>query len=210
MPQLAGEQHDLSAVMAFMRDEIGQNVADVQGEVAPHVRRGVRNTAAGVAPEPEKAVDAPTAAFERRHQLLSADPPAIDAVRYRNAMLLADHLDPHAPRVVDMSREHADSATWSPWNFRSPYRCGQVLDEKNRDSVVGFPRRQDCVSKVRRGRHDHLSRLWDLDVAARSFGTTRQPAPDNQDDVEGQECQTDRQARKAGAGIGPVQAVGHA
>jgi hypothetical protein len=53
--------------MAFMRDEIAKNVADVQGKVAPNVRRGDRNAAAAVAPEPEKAVDAQTAAFERRH-----------------------------------------------------------------------------------------------------------------------------------------------
>src|ERR1017187_4798350 len=30
MSQLAGEQHDLPAVMAFMRDEIRKNVPDVQ------------------------------------------------------------------------------------------------------------------------------------------------------------------------------------
>src|SRR5713101_1063719 len=135
--------------MAFMRDEIGKNVTDVQGEVAPNVRRGDRNTAAGVAPEPEKAVDALTAAFERRHQLLSADSPAIDAVRHRNAMLLTDHLDPHTPSVVDMSCNHADRAAGSPRNARSPERGGQVLNEKDRDAVVGSPRCKNRVSKVR-------------------------------------------------------------
>ncbi len=38
MSQLAGEQHNLPAMMAFMRDEIGKNVADVEGEVTPNVR----------------------------------------------------------------------------------------------------------------------------------------------------------------------------
>src|SRR6266851_7462956 len=137
--------------MAFMRDEIGKNVADVQRKVAPNIRRGDRNAAAGIAPEPEKAVDAQTAAFERRHQLPSADSPAIDAVGHRNAMLLTDHLDPHAPSVVDMACDHADRATRSPWNARSPERGGQVLDEKDRDAVVGPPRCKDCVSQVRSG-----------------------------------------------------------
>src|SRR5712692_8847916 len=153
MSQLAGEQHNLPAVMAFMRDEIGKKVADVQGEVAPNVRRGDRNTAAAVAPEPEKALDAQTAAFERRHQLPSADSPAIDLVRHRNAVLLTDHLDPHAPSVVDMSCNHADRATRSPWNARSPERGGQVLNEKDCDAVVGPPRCKDCVSEIRRGQH---------------------------------------------------------
>src|SRR5258706_5427120 len=114
MSQLAAQHHDLPAVMAFVRGEIGKNVADVQREVAPGVRRGDRNAAAGVAPELEKTADAPAAAFERGHQLLAADPPAIDAVWHRNAVLLADPLDPHATGVVDMSRDHADRATRGP------------------------------------------------------------------------------------------------
>src|SRR5258708_26765389 len=96
MSQLAGEHHDLPAVMTFVRDEIGKNVADVQGKVAPNVRRGDRNAAAGAASEPEQAADAPAAAIERGHQLLSADSSAIAALRHRNAMLPTDHLDPPA------------------------------------------------------------------------------------------------------------------
>jgi hypothetical protein len=37
-------------------------------------------------------------------------------------VLLTDHLDPHAPSVVDMSCNHADRATRSPWNARSQER----------------------------------------------------------------------------------------
>src|SRR6266404_6834627 len=151
MSQLAGEQHDLPAVMAFVRDEIGENVADVQREVAPGVRGGNRNAAAGGAPEPEKAADAPAAAFECRHQIPSADPPAIDALGHSNAVLLADHLDPHAAGVVDMSRNHPDRAARSPWNALSPERGGQVLDEKDRDAVVRLPRRKNRVPEVRCG-----------------------------------------------------------
>jgi hypothetical protein len=153
MSQLASEQHNLPAVMAFMRDEVCKNVADVQGKVAPNVRRGDRNTATGVATEPEKAVDPQTATFERRHQFLSADSPAIDLLWHRNAMLLTDHLDPHAPSVVDMSGNHTDRATRSTWNARSPERGGQVLDEKDRHAVIGPPRCQDRVSEIRRGQH---------------------------------------------------------
>lgn len=35
MPQLAGEHDDLSAVMAFVGDEIAENVPDIEGQVSP-------------------------------------------------------------------------------------------------------------------------------------------------------------------------------
>ena len=153
MTQLTREHHDLPAVMAFMRREVGKNVSDVQGEVAPHVRRRDRNAAAAVAAEPKKIVDTPTAALERGHQLLSADFPAIHAVRHRNAMLLTDHLDPHATSVVNMSRDHTDRAPRRTGNTRPPERGRQILDEKDRDAVVGLPRRENHVPKFSRGRH---------------------------------------------------------
>ena len=37
MPQLAGKHHDLSSVMTFVRDEIAQNVTNIEGKVAPHI-----------------------------------------------------------------------------------------------------------------------------------------------------------------------------
>jgi hypothetical protein len=43
MPQLAGHHHNLSPVMTFVRDEIAQNVTDVEGKVAPYIRRRAGN-----------------------------------------------------------------------------------------------------------------------------------------------------------------------
>ncbi|HZE64154.1 MAG TPA: hypothetical protein VE056_09750 [Pyrinomonadaceae bacterium] len=39
MAQLAGEHDNLPAMMTFMRDEIGQDVPDVERKVAPGIRR---------------------------------------------------------------------------------------------------------------------------------------------------------------------------
>jgi hypothetical protein len=73
-------------------------------------------------------------------------------------VLLADHLDPRAPSVVNMACDHSDRAARSPWHARSPERGGQVLNEKDCDAVVGSPRRKDCGSEVRRGQHYRPSR----------------------------------------------------
>src|SRR5437016_14043035 len=77
----------------------------------------------------------------------------MDARRDRNIVVLAEPLDRHAPGVVDMSRDHADRATGGAWHAPSPERRGQVLDEKDRDSVVRRPRSKDRVPEVERGRH---------------------------------------------------------
>jgi hypothetical protein len=37
MSQLAGEHHNLSPMMAFVRDEIAENVPNVEGKVAPYI-----------------------------------------------------------------------------------------------------------------------------------------------------------------------------
>jgi len=47
--QLAGEHDDLSAVMAFVRDEITEDVAYVEGKVAPYVRRCGRDASSLIA-----------------------------------------------------------------------------------------------------------------------------------------------------------------
>ena len=44
MARLTSYHDDLTAVMALMRDEIGEHVADVEGQVAPHVSFGWRDT----------------------------------------------------------------------------------------------------------------------------------------------------------------------
>lgn len=39
MTQLPGEHNDLPAMMSFMRDEIGEDMRNVEGKVTPGVRR---------------------------------------------------------------------------------------------------------------------------------------------------------------------------
>ena len=37
MSQLTGDHHDLSAVMAFMRDEVAEDMTDIEREISPHI-----------------------------------------------------------------------------------------------------------------------------------------------------------------------------
>ena len=48
MAQFAGEHDYLSAMVTFVRDEVGQNMRDVEGKVAPDIRGGGGNCSASV------------------------------------------------------------------------------------------------------------------------------------------------------------------
>jgi hypothetical protein len=51
MAQLLGEHHNLPAMMTFVRDEIAQDMAHVQRQIAPGVRRGDRDNAPSITTE---------------------------------------------------------------------------------------------------------------------------------------------------------------
>lgn len=55
-------------------------------------------------------------------------------------MTRGDHLDPHAPRVVNVRGERANRAAGRAGNAHGPQFRWQVLDEIHRDAVVGAPR----------------------------------------------------------------------
>ena len=72
----------------------------------------------------------------------------IDAPRYCDAMLFAERFDPHTPRVVNVTRNHPDGFTWDPRHRGFPEFGGQMLDKKDRDAIIGFPRVEDRISQV--------------------------------------------------------------
>ena len=106
MAQLPGEHDNLTAMMAFMSDEIRQDMPDVEREVAPGVRRGVRDHAASVTTERQQTDDATTAVTKCSNQLLRKNLLSIDGSRYRDAVFFSQRLDPHAARIVDVAGNH--------------------------------------------------------------------------------------------------------
>ena len=145
MPELAGGHDDLAAVMAFMRNEVGEKVTHVELKITPAVRLRIRNAAIPLAAKPQQPGDGGAAALQRRDQLPGLDLVAIDTCRRQDPMLPAERLDPHASGVVEVAGEHADGTPRSSRNRRRPKFAGQILDEKDRDSVVGFPGVNDHV-----------------------------------------------------------------
>src|SRR5262245_35965179 len=90
----AGDHHDLPAVVRLVRDEVGEDVADVELEVAPDIGRCGRNRAAAVASRREERAHALAAALQRRNQFALADRVAVDAGRHGNLQIVTERLDP--------------------------------------------------------------------------------------------------------------------
>ena len=87
--QLAGEHDDLPAMMAFMSDEIGQNMGNIERKIAPGVRSGDWNRAASLKTKRQQADNAAATAVECLNQLLPTNLEAIDCSRHRDAVFLS-------------------------------------------------------------------------------------------------------------------------
>src|SRR5438270_4869855 len=96
MAKLAGGDDDLAAMMTFMRDEIRQNVSDVEWKIAPDIRARSWNLATMFTAKHQELAHSIPAAIQRGDQLLALDIVAIDSRRRDDAMRLAERLQPHA------------------------------------------------------------------------------------------------------------------
>src|SRR2546428_521020 len=133
MARLARYHDDLAAVMTFMRDEIGEHVADVEREVAPHVPFRRRDLPPRGNAQLEQRFDPVAAAFQRSYELLTFDTTVIDESGRRNAMFPPQRLDPPAPPVVNVGRDRSDRAPRLSRDGDVPEGGRQALDELDRD-----------------------------------------------------------------------------
>ena len=97
MSQLSREHHQLPAMMRFVSDEVREKMREVCREILPRRRR---HGATARSTELDQIDHPATASIERLFELCGCDLPDIDCRWYFNSMLSADHLDPHATRVV--------------------------------------------------------------------------------------------------------------
>ena len=146
--QLAGEHHNLAPVMTFVGNEITKHVTNIQREIAPHVSRRSGNRAPLITAELEQAQDARAAALQCWNEVLRFHLVTIDAPRYGEAVFLAERLDPHTARIVNVAGNHPNGATRCSRYFGIPEFGRQMLNQKNRDAIVSFPGAKDCISKV--------------------------------------------------------------
>ena len=113
MARLARDHDDLPAVMAFMRHEIREHVADIEGQVAPDVSFRRWDLPARGKTQLEQCFHSLAAPFQRRHELPPCDATMIDARRGRDAVFAAERFEPPAAGVVEVGGDRADRAVRS-------------------------------------------------------------------------------------------------
>lgn len=139
--------------MAFVRDEIAENVPDVERQVAPDISPRGGNASPLITAKLEQAQHARAATLEGWNETFRLYLVPIHAPGHRDAVFFAERLDPHTPSIVDMARDRPDGATRRPRHCGFPEFGGQVLDQKDRNAIVGFPCVKDRISQVDRRRH---------------------------------------------------------
>ena len=153
---MPGHHYYLPPMMRLMRDEVGQDVPDVQGQVTPYVGLGWRYATPPPTTQRQNGSDAATASFESRAQLPSCDGPVIHPYRGDDPMLMAQGLDPRAPRVVDMGSDRPDRAGRDSGDGRRPETPGNARDEVVCDATVGSPSSQDRVLQIDWWKHGNF------------------------------------------------------
>src|SRR5262249_40392401 len=126
-------------VMAFVGDEVGEDVADVQRKVAPDVGRGRRNSSVPLEPELEEIGDARAASLQGPNELGARDAAAIDRGRHRDTMRLPEDLDPGAAGVMNVTNEHSNRPPWRTGDGFIPKLGWNPTDEEGGDSGIGRP-----------------------------------------------------------------------
>src|SRR4029453_19183363 len=108
MTELARQHDDLAAMMSLVRDEVGEDMRHVQRQVAPDIAPRRRHVASIDEAELEERCDSLAASFESRQQFAACDRSSIDRGGSCDAVLPAQHFDPGAAGVVNVSQDNAD------------------------------------------------------------------------------------------------------
>ena len=143
MAELASNHNDLAAMVALVRDEIGEHMPNVERQVAPYIGLRRRDLSACRNPKLEKLLDTATTPLQRYQQTPTRDLAPVDSSGNGDPVLLAERLEPHAPRVVHVPRNHADSAPWFSRNRSIPDYGWKLFDEMGRNEAVRPPRGED-------------------------------------------------------------------
>lgn len=84
-------------MMRLVGDKVGEHVANIEREVAPHVGFRRRHLTTRVETKHKQRFDAATTAFESRKELLTCHAGEVDERWRRDSMLTAERPDPPAP-----------------------------------------------------------------------------------------------------------------
>ena len=107
MTELTGGENHLPSMMRFVRDQIRENMADVERKIPPDIRPRGRNPPLMITAEEQQSGYGFAAAIHCCHQLPALHILTIDPRRRDDSMRLAQSLDPGASGVVDVRSESA-------------------------------------------------------------------------------------------------------
>ena len=107
--QLPRQQAQLSTMMCLVSYEIGKKVDQISGKVLP---RGWWNSTAASDAETNQLDHSFAATRKCAQQLSRSNCTTINQARNFNAMVRTDHLDPHAPGVVNVGDNHSHRPAW--------------------------------------------------------------------------------------------------
>ena len=111
---------DLTPMMGVMGDEVGQDMPDIERQVAPRVGLRGRDPTASGAPQLQEGRDATATAYEGRDELPAGDGPLVHPGRGDDPVLMPQGLYPPTPRIVEVAGDHSNGASWSPRHFGFP------------------------------------------------------------------------------------------
>src|SRR2546429_8505557 len=97
-------------MMSLMRDEIGQHVADVEGQVAPYIPPRRRALTPGRKAQLQHRFDGVAAVLQGSHELPPCDTTLIHASQRGNAVFPPQRPDPPAPLALQISFDQLDRA----------------------------------------------------------------------------------------------------
>ena len=107
--ELSCQHAQLAAMMCLVSYEIGKEVDQIGGEVLP---RSGRNVATASCTEADQLDHSVAATRECTQQLPRSYCTPINQPRNLNAVIHSDHLDPHAPGIVNVRDDHSHRSSW--------------------------------------------------------------------------------------------------
>src|SRR5437868_5411589 len=137
MAQLPRQHAELTAMVCLVGHEVAEKVHKVRWEVLP---RGRRDRATAFYAEPDQSNNSFAATLECARQLCLTNGAPNNPSRNFDAMARADHLDPHAPGVMNMRRDGPNCATRHARNTLGPQLRQQVFDKIHGYAMARAPR----------------------------------------------------------------------
>jgi hypothetical protein len=130
-------------MVRLVSNEVSKEVHEICGEVLPG---GWRDCATSSGSEPDQFNKALVAARKRTLQLRWTNRPAINRSRHYDPVLGTDHLDPHAPGVVNVRCKHSNGAARRARNILRPQLSREVFNQIGRYAMICPPRRNQVLA----------------------------------------------------------------